>query len=79
MPFINAFMFYYSLLIVYVVGPMPTVHETDILKNPVNTDPVPHLYLANMDFVVPWDRGTNAELAKSRKNNRKDIPGDTSD
>ena len=38
---------------------MPTVHEVGILKNPANTDPVPHLYLANMDLVNPWDRGTN--------------------
>lgn len=26
---------------------------------PPVTTPVPHLFMANMDYVVPWDRGTN--------------------
>jgi len=28
-------------------------------KIPSITTPVPNIYLANMDFIVPWDRGTN--------------------
>jgi len=43
------------------VGPFAQpVHELRYSTRipPIKT-PVPHTYLANMDFVVPWDRGTN--------------------
>lgn len=48
----NSFMF---------VGPFAQpVHERNYSSKipPVQT-PIPGVYMANMDFVVPWDRGTN--------------------
>lgn len=51
-----------SIMNVYMfIGPFAQpVHELHYSKKipPIRT-PVPGLYMANMDFVVPWDRGTN--------------------
>lgn len=36
------------------------VHQTQYSKKaPKLTTPLPHVYLANMDSIYPWDRGTN--------------------
>lgn len=47
------------------VGPFAQpVHELHYSQKipPIQT-PLPDIYLANMDFVVPWDRGTNYAVA----------------
>lgn len=36
-------------------------------KIPSIKTPVPNIYLANMDYVVPWDRGTNYAVALGQK------------
>ncbi len=56
----NSFMF---------VGPFAQpVHERNYSSKipPVQT-PIPGIYMANMDFVVPWDRGTNYAVALGMK------------
>ena len=57
---VNSYMF---------VGPYAKpVHEIRYSeKIPSIQTPVPHLYLANMDFVVPWDRGTNYAVELGQK------------
>lgn len=50
------------------VGPFAQpVHQQRYSRRipPIPT-PIPHVYMANMDYVVPWDRGTNyaVELGK---------------
>ena len=51
------------------VGPFAQpVHRLRYSRNiPPITTPVPNIYLANMDFIVPWDRGTNYAVELGEK------------
>lgn len=64
LPFITRLSFgsRFSILNTYIfVGPYAQpVHELRYSeKIPSINTPVPGVYMANMDYVVPWDRGTN--------------------
>lgn len=57
---VNSFMF---------IGPFAQpVHELHYSKKiPSMITPIPGVYLANMDFIVPWDRGTNYAVELGHK------------
>lgn len=51
------------------VGPFAQpVHERFYSRKiPTMATPIPRVFLANMDFVVPWDRGTNYAIELGQK------------